>query len=181
MIGRTTLSAFTLMLALPLAHAQTPRATAKADNQSISSESVVEVSRSTTKNGKTEKRHYRRVVRNGKLVEESGDRSLSKKGGKPVELDAEKMLEKMRRELDTAKKAGTSTKSHTRRVVVIDGKTVVDEETVDGKPVPKSARRGAPPGQKAGKRKPGTAGKPASAGKKDKAGKSSGNRLKRVR
>lgn len=78
--------------------------------------------------------HTRRiVVRDGKV----GDAS-----------DAERMLRELERELlrelpelDLPRRGSGASRSHTRRIVVRNGETIVDEETVDGRPVRPGVRR----------------------------------------
>ena len=90
--------------------------------------------------------HTRRVVvRNGKTIvdEETVDGRPVKPGPRP--RGAEDLLRELERELpadarDLLRRVDADVKSHTRRVVVRNGKTVVDEETVDGKPVRRPLR-----------------------------------------
>jgi hypothetical protein len=77
----------------------------------------------TSENGK--KRTYRKVIQDGKVIEESGDPSLLKDTG----LDARGLLRKARRD------GGAKTKHKSRRIVIRDGKKVIDETTGDGKDV----------------------------------------------
>lgn len=73
---------------------------------------------------------------------------------KELEREALRMMEEMRRDMERqmGKGVGTlpgkssqrSSSSHTRRVVVVNGETVVDEETRDGKPVRRGGARRAP-------------------------------------
>jgi len=87
-----------------------------------SSKSVIVIS----KNGKT----YKKVIENGKVVEESGDKSL----GKDVEIKIGGgdgpgiggVIERIR------KQGGKSSKSaKQRRKVVVNGKTIIDDESGD--------------------------------------------------
>lgn len=95
---------------------------------SSSSKSVIVIS----KNGKT----YKKVIENGKVVAESGDKSL----GKDVEIkigggdgaDIEKVIERIRKRGGKSAKSQSSSKSaKAKRRVVINGETVVDDESGD--------------------------------------------------
>ena len=119
-------------------------------------------SRSSAGTGRT----WRRIEKDGVVVEESGssdpvrDRWLEEtlRGGAG---DAERLLEELRREFERdgalelppgfgelprvgpakgdSSKGGAASSSHVRRKVVVNGETIVDEELRDGSPVRPSA------------------------------------------
>lgn len=105
----------------------------KAQEHEVEKKIVIKKS-SSSSDGGSKTKTYRRVIRNGKVVEESGDpsllegiglpdrvgRLLRKKGGVDVDVDVD---------------SDAKSKSRTRRIVIKDGKTIVDEATEDGRPV----------------------------------------------
>lgn len=103
---------------------------------------------------------YVKVVVNGEVVEEHGDPKLmSLLDDLLADLElpegARDLLDRKGRRAGAKKRAAGSAKksassSHSRRVVVRNGKTIVDEEIIDGKPVkpgaaPRKARRAPSP------------------------------------
>ncbi|MDA1264164.1 MAG: hypothetical protein O2816_03685, partial [Planctomycetota bacterium] len=93
--------------------------------------------------------HTKRVVVvNGKTVvdEETRDGKPvrgSQRGAAPVDLD--RLLKDLEQDLGKGKtSSSSSSSSHSKRVVVINGKTVVDEEIKDGEPV-RGSKKGAAP------------------------------------
>lgn len=149
-----------LALALPTLAQDTGRAHAEAR-----AEARADAKADARADASQRRSHTRRVVVvNGKTVvdEETVDGKPVRPGRRPApaiprqprlpelpELpDPERLLEELERDLPAdardllrrARQDGKATRSHTRRVVVINGETVVDEETVDGKPVTPARR-----------------------------------------
>jgi hypothetical protein len=144
-----------ILLCLPLVACFA--APAAPQESSSSSEQVIVVSKATAGDGGSDEKHYKKVVVDGRVVEESGDRSLLD------ELEIGRLLDGLRLDVDVdargraGRRARTgdvpkwledgwkgatssSSSSSSRRVVVENGEVVVDEEYVDGKPVRRDRR-----------------------------------------
>ncbi len=131
-------------------------ATAQDSNSTSRAEAHAEAHSDSSKSS-----HTRRVVVvNGKTIvdEETVNgkpvRRKAPRARKPPQrpMDAERLLEEVERDLPPEarellkrarqnRKNGATGSSHTRRVKVVNGKTVIDEETIDGKPVKRKAPR----------------------------------------
>lgn len=153
---RTTTTGLCLTLLAGPAFAQgapgreaAPKTKVAAEARASSSESISGV---TAPEGQTTGRSYKVVTRDGKVVEESGDKSLLRElGAHPGFPDLDELMRQVRSGLSHTGPSGSSasssdsssskssasssersSSSHSRRVVVKDGKTIVDEESVDG-------------------------------------------------
>jgi hypothetical protein len=153
---RVALTAFAALAPTSLGAGQEPAPAPSGKLERHASGSSSHASRSSDGTTKS----WRRVVKDGVVVEEGGSPSpalerWSEDGLRGEVPDAARILEELRRKsgvpnfvelpgfgelppLDD-KGAKTSTSSHSRRVVVVNGETIVDEETRDGVPVRGSA------------------------------------------
>jgi len=93
---------------------------AAAQNVDKSSSSTVVKKVVISKDGAT--RTYKKVIKDGKVVEETGDRGLI------GELDVDDLI---RRAKKSGGKSDSKSQSRSRRIVIKDGKKVIDEETGD--------------------------------------------------
>ena len=125
---RFSLSLLAILISAGLAGAQK-----KSDAKAGSSSTKTSTHRVVIVNGK--KIVDEKTV-NGKKVPSSGDIDLP--SGEDAEEMLRKLRERMRREMGKGLPPGAgkgSSSTHKRRVVVENGKVIVDEETRDGKPV----------------------------------------------
>ncbi|MAG54693.1 MAG: hypothetical protein CMJ83_00215 [Planctomycetes bacterium] len=103
------------ILALGLLGGMVTAQNVKSDSKS-SSKTVIVIS----KDGKT----YKKVIENGKVIEESGDKSIAGGAKVDVDIDIEDLLGK-------ALRGKGSSKTKSRRIVLKNGKKVIDEESGD--------------------------------------------------
>lgn len=134
-------------------------ATAQDSNSTSRAEAHAEAHSDSSR---TRSSHTRRVVVvNGKTIvdEETVDgKPVRRKARNPPQrpMDAERLLEEVERDLPPearellkrARKDGATGTGHKRRVKVVNGKTVIDEETIDGKPVRRKAPKARRPVQR---------------------------------
>lgn len=90
-----------------------------------------------SKDGNT--RTYKKVIKDGKVVEESGDRSLID------ELDVDDLIRRAKKAGKAGGKSDSKSTSRSRRIVIKDGKKIIDEESgddldIEELDVPKSVR-----------------------------------------
>lgn len=151
-LGAPLIALSTGLLALSAAQ-DGPRAQSNGSASSKSSESVRAVSSSS--NG--QERTYRRVVRDGKVVEESGDPSLGRGLGTGAgKVDLEDLMRRARQGAPGANSgansdssSSSSSSSSSRRIVIRNGEVIEDSATENGKPVRPGAGR--PAGRPAGR------------------------------